>query len=273
MKAILKFTHLIACLTISITFSSIEASAQTTIDFEDAGSSLALQSFNNGSDGSDSFTSGGIQFDHTFTDFGGGFTGWDGWSLSNVVDSTTPGPDNQYAAFPGSGAGASSSYAVAFPSFATGNVSLTLPATNAVFQSLDITNTTYTLIALRDGDDGGNNFVTGPLEPVDGFLELVITGSDSSGAETGSQTVALADYRNGNSILRDSWETVDVSALDANTLSFTFAGSDANQFGLLSPTFFAADNIVFAAVPEPSSLAILLSLGGLAVTRRRRSAI
>ncbi len=245
----------------------------TTIDFEDAGSALDTQSFNNGSDGSTSFSSGGIDFGHNFTDFGGGFTGWDGWSLSNVVDPDTPGDGNQYAAFPGSGAGGSATYAVAFPDFASSSVSLTLPNTNAIFESLDITNTTYTLFALRDGNDGGNNFVSGPLEPVDGFLDLIVDGFDSNGIATGSITFSLADYRGANQVLVDQWETVDVSGLEANSLSFSFVGSDVGQFGLNSPSFFAADNIVtsIAAVPEPSSLMIVLGIGGLTVTRRRRS--
>ncbi|WP_286747172.1 DUF4465 domain-containing protein, partial [Aquabacterium sp. UBA2148] len=51
-----------------------------------------------------SFTSGAATFSHDFTDWGGGCC-WSGWTYSNQTDTTTPGFENQFSAYAGSGAG------------------------------------------------------------------------------------------------------------------------------------------------------------------------
>lgn len=180
-----------------------------------------------------------------------------GFSFSNVQDTITPGPDNRYAAFPGSGAGGSSNYIV-------GGVEALLTSSREIV-SIDIAPTSFTALAILNGDDGGSGFVDEPLTDSDGFFELVITG-DNSNDEI---RVSFGDYRNGANVdPAQLFQTYDVSSLNSTQLSFTYDGSDRNQFGLLTPQFFAADNIVIS-VPEPSGLG-LLSLGGLAAIRRRR---
>ncbi len=186
-----------------------------------------------------------------------------GFSYSNVVDTSTAGLGNQYAAFPGSGSNGSSNYLIS-----TGETSFTA---SRVIQSIDIAPTTFTALAILDGDDGGNNFVSGPLSSNAGFFELIISGG-SSGIEI---PVSFGDFRDPTNVtdVPTTFQTIDVSSLNATTLSFRYDGSDTSFGFLNTPTFFAADNIVVAAVPEPSSFVILLSIGGLAATCRRRSAI
>ena len=75
---------------------SPQATAAFTVDFEDVGASLPPGTAVNDSQG---FTSGGVGFNNTFTDFGGGFSTWAGFAYSNVRDSMTPGYGNQYAAW------------------------------------------------------------------------------------------------------------------------------------------------------------------------------
>ena len=111
------------------------------------------------------------------------------------------------------------------------------------------------------------------------FFLLTINGFDASGSATGSQEFFLADFRSADpaeDFIIDDWQTVDVSGLNATSLSFDFSGSDTSVFDgqefLNTPTYFAADNIVIgAAIPEPSSL--LLTLSGVSgfLLRRRRS--
>jgi len=188
-----------------------------------------------------------------------------GFSYSNVVDTTTPGLPNQYAAFPGSGANGSSNYLIS-----TGDTSF---SASGIIQSIDVAPTTFSALAVINGDDGGNNFVSGPLASSSGFFELVISGG-SSGIQI---PVSFGDFRDPANITNvpDFFQTIDVSALNTNSLSFSYNGSDTSFGFLNTPTFFAADNIVVAAevVPEPSSLMLLLSVGGLVAARRRRSAI
>ncbi len=189
---------------------------------------------------------------------------FNGFSYSNVSDNSTSGVGNQYASFPGSGANGSSNYLIA-----SGDTSFTA---SGVIQSIDIAPTTYTALAVRDGDDGGNNFVSGPLSSSNGFFELIISGG-SSGIDI---PVSFGDFRDPTNVTNvpTTFQTIDVSALNANSLSFRYDGSDRSSFGFLNtPAYFAADNIVIAAVPEPSTFAMLLSLGALAITCRRRAAV
>src|SRR5262245_56181458 len=80
------------------------------INFED----LALagpNTFQNGATlvPSGSFTSGGATFPNSYN---ATFVSWSGWSYSNVVNTTTPGFTNQYAAFAPGGGDQSSKYGV-----------------------------------------------------------------------------------------------------------------------------------------------------------------
>ena len=68
-----------------------------------------------GDEVSQPWSSGGASFDNTFgIDASFGFSYWSGFAYSDVVDSTTAGFGNQYAAYPGSGY-LSPTYAVALP--------------------------------------------------------------------------------------------------------------------------------------------------------------
>lgn len=193
------------------------------------------------------------------------FGSWSGFSVSRVQDSTTPGSVNQYAAFPGEGAGSSQNYLVASGFGASFTAS-------SKIQSFDITNTTYAALAIL-GDDGGGGFVNGPLEDSDGFFSLTITGFDLAGIETGQQTFALADFRGSSNVFVQSWTTLDVSGLNANRLSFSYTGSDdqPNNF-LNTPAYFALDNLTVTAVPEPHSASLLVG-SALAVAFRRRKSV
>src|SRR5215216_6554162 len=88
--------------------------AAATVGFDDL--PLAAQSFYNGADSAGQFISGGAILQNHFTDFGGGFSSWEGWSYSNRTDVTTPGFENQYSAYqlPLGGGFQSANFAVAY---------------------------------------------------------------------------------------------------------------------------------------------------------------
>ena len=197
-----------------------------------------------------------VSFSNTFENQFNSFTGF---AISNTVDQTTVGFQNQYAAFPGSGSEGSSNYLISFGNGADLAASL-------LIDSIDITNTTYAALAVL-GDDGFGG-VSGPLEDSDGFFELTIQGNNASASQQ-QIVVGLADYRDGDDILIDAWQTVDVSGLESNELTFSFSGSDVGMFGLNTPAYFALDNVTLAAVPEPSSL-LLVGTGLCGVMMRRR---
>jgi hypothetical protein len=212
-------------------------------------------------------TSGNAVFNHDYTDIGFPGCCWSGWTVSNVVDTTTAGFTNQYAAITGGGVNGSANYAVAY--FGTPRV--VLPEPNVVVGAW-FTNTTYAALSMRDGDSFAKKF--GGANGTDpDFLSLDIEGRDAAGALTGTVTFDLADYRGSDDFIVDDWTWVDLSSLGpVAALTFSLRSSDTGPFGINTPAYFAMDNL--KVVPEPGTWALMVAgLAGLgAVASRRRCA-
>jgi len=261
--------------------------AATTIDFEDLGANLPIANpdsgdpeyFYNGysaysaSQPTD-FASSGATFNNDFNNFGGGCC-WQGWAYSQTSDTTTPGYGNQYSAAPGSGAGGSATYGVAYTGGqvgAQGPVSRITFAQPVSLVGVALTNTTYAALSMRDGDGFAKKFGGASGSDPDYFI-LTITGRDAADAVTGSVDFALADYRFADDSLDyivTNWVFVDLSGLGTvSALEFSLDSSD-QSFGFLNtPSYFALDDLGAAPVPEPASAALLAF--GLALLARRRS--
>lgn len=242
---------------------TVPAMAVSTATFEEV--VLAPESFHNGQT-STGFNSGGVYFYNEFID-AGTYTYWQGTAASNVTDTTTPGFTNQYAAWTGSG-DQSANYGIV-----TGGNRIELPVPTTV-QGLQITNTTYAALSMRDGDffvDPFGDPDNGGL--VEDWFSVIITGKDASGAEIGSVEFYLADYRfadSGQDYILDTWEWVDLTALGNNvsTLEFSWDGSQKGQYGINIPAYAAIDNLTVAEVPEPAALSVLMVALTLVIRRR-----
>lgn len=258
---------LFACV-IAIASPSASVSAEQVVDFEDL--ILTPESFYNGSDGAGGFTSQGAFFNNSFNPT---FNSWSGWSYSNTTDTTTPGFLNQFSAITGSGFGGSSNYGVAF-TFDPGSSFINLP-NGKTTKSVQITNTTYAVLSMLNGDQFAKKFGGVSGDDPDFFL-LTITGLNATNQTVGTVDFYLADYRfndNSQDYIVDSWETVDLSSITGATkLSFAVTSSDIGSFGLNTPAYFAVDNLVLKSVPEPTSSLSLLALGtlGAASTLKRK---
>lgn len=236
---------------------------QFNVDFE----SLTLvqaDTFYNGSDNSGGFTlnngtSNSATFSNVFTDFGGGFYGWNGFSYSNVTDITTEGYGNQYASYAGSGANASAKYAVFYP---TGIITL---QNVAQVDSVKLTNTTYAALSMLNGDAYAKQFgstmdANGVDDGTNGedFLRVWIIGMDNQMVATDSVEFYLADYRfsnNSQDYILDAWTNVHLSSLGlVKHLAFKFESSDVGQWGINTPTYFAMDDLHFTNVLATSEI-------------------
>ncbi|MEM7476157.1 MAG: DUF4465 domain-containing protein [Planctomycetota bacterium] len=222
------------------------------------------------------WTTQGVVFNNNYTqnNSNSNFDSWSGFSWSNVSDTTTPGSGNQYAAITGGGSdgaggvAAGSNYAMTFGAGAFINV-----PTGRSLASVDITNSTYAYLSMRDGDAFAKNFGGESGNDPDLF-QLTLTGFDATGGtgnSIGSVTVDLADYRfadNSQDFILDSWQTIDTTALaGAQSIGLSYTSTDVGGFGINTPLYAAMDN--FAFVPEPSSAAMLL-FGALGLLRHRR---
>lgn len=269
-EKIMKIKFIFYALAIGLgAMASPSALAQRVVDFEDL--TLPPQSFYNGSDGGGGFTSRGAFFNNSYNPK---FDSWFGWSYSNTTDTTTPGFTNQYSAYTGGGFAGSSNYGVGYVNFPgttfPGSSYIDLPSGFSV-ESARITNTTYAVLSMLNGDQFAKKFGGVSGNDPDFFL-LTITGLDQKNATVSSVDFYLADYRfedNSKDYIVDTWELVDLSSLKkASRLSFAVTSSDIGPFGLNTPAYVAIDNITLeqsdaARVPEPTSALNLLAFGTL----------
>jgi hypothetical protein len=230
--------------------SQATASAQI-VDLEDL--PLDPESFYNGSafveQGGQAFQSGPATFNNYFSN-AFGFDYWDNFAYSNTTNITTPGEGNQYSAFTGIGSRESANYAVGFDG--GGSAVLKLPEGVSPV-SVQLTNTTYTALAVKNGYGVANAF-GGATENTPDWLLVTITGRDANGqAIPGMPTVPfyLADYRfgdNSQDYIVDAWKNVNLTSLaGARELAFSVTSSDVSIYDGVSypntPTYFALDDL------------------------------
>lgn len=228
-----------------------------TIDFEEL-QLPAIDTFYNGADDAGQFVSQDVIFNNTYEEFAWGVS-WSGFAYSNMTDNTTAGITNQYSAFAGEGANGSENYAIYFA-----HDTLVFPGIGAEFSNVAITNTTYTGISMRDGDQFGKEFGTpnnadGDPDGTDGedFFFVTFRAWDSDWNYIDSVDVYLADFTSADEndhYILDEWENFDLSALNgAKYFTFDFKSSDVGQWGINTPVYFAMDNLEFAQIVNTTS--------------------
>ncbi|MCP4079530.1 MAG: DUF4465 domain-containing protein [Planctomycetaceae bacterium] len=263
----LALAMVIICLASMAFLPSTSAVLQAEIvDFEEL--NLNPNSFFDGYGGnaqSGTWTSGSATFNTNL--FG------PGWSYSNVNDSTTAGFTNQWAAYPGTGFGGSGNYALA-NTFSPNGAYINLSQSIAPIE-VQVSNSTYAALSMRDGDGFGKKF-GGDTGNDEDFFTVTFTGFsglDKTGSETGRVDFYLADYRfsdNSQDYIIADWNAVDLSALGTvQSVAIGLASSDNGQFGMNTPSYVAIDSLRFNSVPEPSGF-ILVPLGCVALLRRSR---
>ena len=231
------------------------------------------------------FESGGISFRNSYNT---NYDSWSGFAYSNTSDTTTAGYTNQFSAYTGAGFGGGGNYGIAYgyldgldlddPDFATdvqGLPWLELPA-GAVIQGAYVTNTTYAVLSMLNGDGFAKKFGGTSGNDPDWF-KLIVYGSDALGVPlSDSVEFYLADYRfadNARDYIVDEWMLLDLSPLaGATRLHFNVASSDVGTWGMNTPSYFAMDNISYSVIPEPAA-AIMLGIGAacaIGLPRRRR---
>lgn len=217
--------------------TAVIAKPQVAATFEDL--QLPFDSFWNGSDESGKFTSGPFTF---YNSYNKTWASWSGFAYSNSTDKTTPGWSNQYSAIPGKGVFNSNNYAVGYD-YGTLRISMSKPdSLTGVF----ITNSTYTYLTLRDGNEFAKKFGGTSGEDPDYFI-LKITGLGNKGDTTGTVTFYLADFRledpQKDFIIRE-WTWVDLSSLGiVSELRFSLESSDTGLWGMNTPAYFCLDDL------------------------------
>lgn len=202
----------------------------------------------NGSDGTTFFQEGSFGFPISFTD-AGTYTFWNGWSVSGMTDTTTPGLANQYSCIAGEGADGSNNYAVTFVSEES-IVHLPNGPLDHV-HSVEVNNSTYLYYSLLEGDNYAKKF--GGLDGNDpDFFLLTIKGYKDGLYMDDSIDFYLADYRfddNSEDYIVTEWTTIDLVKLDgADSLAFSLSSSDVAPWGMNTPGYFCLDNLTHVII-------------------------
>lgn len=241
----------LGCLLVVVVAILSQATARAQIvDLEDL--PLDPESFYNGSayvdQGGQAFQSGPVTFNNYFSN-AFGFDYWDNFAYSNTTNTTTPGEGNQYSAITGIGSRGSANYAVGFDG---GGSAVLLPAGVSPV-SVQLTNTTYTALAVKNGYGVAHAF-GGTTGNTPDWLLVTISGRDANGqAIPGMPSVPfyLADYRfgdNSQDYVVDTWKNVNLTSLaGARELVFSVTTSDVSIFDGVAypntPTYFALDDL------------------------------
>jgi hypothetical protein len=230
-------------------------------------------------DGAHDWTDNGAIFDLEVSY--GGYS-WNGFTYSEVNDTTTAGYMNQYAVY-GDGTDKSGNgvYAVSYAPIDWTSGSYDILPQSVSFETavsvdgFQVNNTTYAALSMLNGDGFAKAFGGTDGDDEDWF-KLTVEGFDGSSASQGSVDFYLADYRfadNEQDYLVDDWTWVDLTALGDNvaSLAFSLSSSDTGDYGMNTPSYFALDELTYQVVPEPATLMLMLMSGiGLVGFRRLR---
>ena len=195
----------------------------------------------NGSDASGSFTSGNLKFSNQFDSK---WQTWAGFVYSQKSDVVVQGFDNQYSVYDSTNG--SNKFALFYPSF-SGDVFASFPAQEShVVQSIDLCNSTYTALSMKNGDAYSKKF--GGVAGTDqDWFKVTVNGYDVNGLKVGSVSCYLADYQSSESskdYILNKWTSFDLTSLGKiNKLSFEFSSSDTGKYGINTPTYLCLDNI------------------------------
>ncbi|MFA5573493.1 MAG: DUF4465 domain-containing protein [Brumimicrobium sp.] len=228
-------------------FTALTIQAQIIVDFEEL--NLQEETSYNGSDGEGGFTSNNVFFKTNYN------TEWSfmesGFAYSNQTDTQTPGFTNEFSVITGSGAENSENFAV---NYSGGYFEF---AQEVSLQNVQITNTTYSFLSMRDGDAIGKVFgsstnASGDDDGTEGkdYFFITFSGFDADSNAVSSLDFYLADFRSNDAsehYILDEWTNVDLSAFTGvKYVTFSYTSSDVGGYGINTPTYFALDNLVYS---------------------------
>ncbi len=229
----------------ALILSASWASAQS-IDFQSI--TIAQDTFLDGQDGTSVFVANQFEFpvvfDTTFSYWASGF------AMSTMRDTADGSFVNLHSAYT---ADVVSENIYTACNLGSGPISFSTSVVfdqNLLWNSLEITNTTYAYKSMLNGDAFAKKF-GGPTGDDPDYFMVRIYGT--SNLEVDSVDFFLADFRfedNTQDYIIDDWTEVDLSTLPQNAteISFKLFSSDTGAFGINTPLFFSLDNIEYSLV-------------------------
>ena len=204
---------------------------------------------------SDVFYSGSFAFDQGSMP---AYEYWYGYALSNETSTSYGSLNDQWRNANGAGHSAAN-YLIASPLDwygSTPSITVTNSAEGDSIMGMYVTNTAYAYENMLTGEGYGE----AAFKP-GSYFTLTITGTTAN-RDTRSVEFNLGDYRasEANRYILNTWEWVDLRPLGKVTkLSFSFSGSEANSYGLLTPCYFAMDDL--GCMPDVTCAEVDVTVG------------
>jgi hypothetical protein len=151
---------------------------------------------------------------------------WYGFAYSQMHNTEKPGFENEFSAYVLNDSPDNKFMVGYFASWESPSIDITFsqPIKDLSF---DVANTTWTALAMKDGDDFTKKFVDS-----DDWLELKIKAISTDGTET--ITIPLGK----GTLITNMWNPIQVQSKNITQLEFSLASSDEGV-----PTYFCIDNI------------------------------
>lgn len=215
--------------------------AQIISDFENIAVPENSYIKNAGPEGA--FSSGAMALPNMYTD-AGSFDFWEGWVISNVMDTLTPGFTNEGASWAGSGY-LSTNYAVCY-SISAVTLKLMSGYTSSIIEGMYVSNSSYAALAMRDGDSFAKKF-GGETGNDPDYFYISIKKWLNGTLSPDSLNFYLADYRftdNSDDYILKDWTWLELKSLgEVDSLRIEFFSSDTGSFGINTPTYLCVDDI------------------------------
>ncbi|MCM1222561.1 MAG: DUF4465 domain-containing protein, partial [Lachnospiraceae bacterium] len=181
------------------------------------------------------------------------YRAWGGFAYSNTTgtDFAQLFPDQFHNA--AGGGQNSSAYGVVFTQGTRCTIETLKSREGSELDHVYVTNTAYAVNNMTHGDSFSGAFADGD------YHKVVFTGDDPEGTPV---EFYLADYRNGGSLIVNSWEKVDLKPLGKKVKSITVTTESSNT-GV--PAYAALDNLEYAKATDGISDGLIGEIDGAQV--------
>lgn len=161
-----------------------------------------------------------------------------GFSVSDHSDVTTAGYTNPYSCIAGSGAAASSNFAVCYGG--SDSIKFNTPVD---MESVMLCNNTYAYLSMLNGDAFAKKFNSDDED----YFRLTLYIYGEANALLGTKDFYLADFRDDAAYIVNEWTKLDLDGFnDVSFITFSYESTDTSSYGgYNTPTYFCIDNIEY----------------------------
>lgn len=215
-------------------------------DVESDGGSMhvtVIESFENPIESSDGYSLGYssdyLQFEHGYNEQYGS---WNGFAVSKCNDMTSGEWTNQYSVYNEKMCSGEQFCLFYYDDYSEVKDILCRYAGEYEFQSVNVNLSTYTALAIKNGNGFARAFGDGD------YLKVTFTALLENKTEGESVEFYLADYRDGKRYLADNWAQVDLSSLKGALwgIRITMETTDVNEYGACTPLYVCLDNLIYS---------------------------